>query len=199
MSGETNETTTTNPNDLEATMDTTTTSETVVADVRCPTCGRRLLCGEARERFESLVEADHAMGPCDDFDHYAANDVCDRTCDGCDDEPDWSDPRYGTADDPRYDGIGNGMTWSGPEHVEVRAYPAIVVGQGGGAAAARALREAGYKLLGQGYSDGSTTWTIVLCDEVEEPVAVERANAARDLLWDRGWGWVEVVEHGVEV
>lgn len=75
----------------------------------------------------------------------------------------------------------------------------IKVGQASGRTAARLLTANGFHIAASGYTDGSTSWTILLCDDDECPVPMKDAEKAQKLLWDNGWGCVEIVTMPVGV
>ena len=60
--------------------------------------------------------------------------------------------------------------------------------------AARIAKEVGLVWLAQGYSDGSTSWTILFDFSTTDEQLVE----LREALWNDGLGSVEIVEREVE-
>lgn len=71
----------------------------------------------------------------------------------------------------------------------------IKVGQAFQGEVGRLLESNGCIILGQGYTDGSTSWVVWLADDTEEcPAGKEEAVDAREFLWGHGYGFVAIVE-----
>lgn len=76
---------------------------------------------------------------------------------------------------------------------ETLDYPALVVGQATRHGLTKLLEDNGYVVVSHGWADSSTTtWAVCLGDKEWFPASQEVAEKARELLWENGWGCVEI-------